>query len=90
VLVFLALWLSTLQSFDAQTLGAVKLWYRIVASETVLAFVVGIASVSSCVYWLTRGQGNTSYGIAIWSFVGLLGLLVVAAGLVLWKLVWKS
>jgi hypothetical protein len=90
ILVFLALWVSTLQSFPTGTRAEVKMMYRIVATETVVAFLAGITSVGSCVYWLTEGQGSLSYGLSLWMFVILLGLLLIAAIMVLWKLVWAS
>lgn len=87
ILVFLALWVSTLQSFPTGTDHAVLTIYKVVASETVIAFLVGIASVASCVFWLTNGQGSLSYAISVWTFVVLLLLLLVAVACVFWKLV---
>ena len=87
ILVFLALWVSALQAFPTGTEAAVLRIYKLVAAETVFAFVIGVVSVGACMYWLTNGQGNVSYAISLWTFVTLLVLLLLAVACVLWKLV---
>lgn len=87
ILVFLTLWVSTLQSFPPGTETRVLNAFRLAAYETVAAFLLGVLSVGSCVNWLANGQGGLSYGLAIWSFMLLLVLLVIAVAVVVLKLV---
>ncbi len=87
VLVFLGVLVTTLQGFDSETPGAVLTPYRVVATETVAAFVLSILSVGMCIWWLAGSQSRVPYVLTLVAFVAVLPLLLAAAGWVAWKLV---
>jgi hypothetical protein len=85
VLVFLGLLLGVLGDFDAETPGAILRPYRVVAGETLGAFVCSVISMGMCLWWLIGGQPSWTYAAAIITFVAVLGLLLASALWVGWK-----
>lgn len=87
VLVFLGVLVTTLEGFDSETPGDVLTPYRVVAIETLAAFVLSILAVGMCIWWLAGDQSSVPYALTLVAFVAVLPLLLAAAGWVAWKLV---
>ena len=88
VLVFLGIVVTTYQSFPGDTPSKVLSGFRSTATLTLGPFVLGIACVALSTAWLLTRHNEDLYLAALAAFVAQLALLLLAASLVTWRVLW--
>jgi hypothetical protein len=89
ILVFLGIVVTTYQSYPGNAPADVRQSFRLAAILTLIPFTLGIACVCLSAVWLLLSKNNEALYIAsLVVFFGQLATLLLAAGLVTWRVLW--
>lgn len=89
VLVFLGIVVTTFQSYPGDVDNEIRNGFRQDSILTLIPFVLGIACVCLSVGWLLLSRNNeVLYVAAVLVFFVQLASLLLAAGLVTWRVLW--
>jgi hypothetical protein len=89
VLVFLGIVVTTYQSYPGSAVAEIRSGFRVDAILTLIPFTLGIGCVCLSTVWLLLSRNNEGlYIIAVILFFIQLASLLLAAGLVTWRVLW--
>jgi hypothetical protein len=89
VLVFLGIVVTTFQSYPGDIDDALRRGFRQDSLLTLIPFALGVICVCLSTAWLLLSQNNESlYIAAVVAFFLQLASLLLAAGLVTWRVLW--
>lgn len=89
ILVFLVLVAEALESVGEAN-QSVKLPYKIAAGMSFGGFLFGVACAGLSIWWLTLHQPHAVYVAVVVTFLVQLGVLAVAAGLVVYQTIFTQ